>query len=176
MPQHPAQLQDQGLAADRGEAAAQPGPESGLDPERRSRRHGQARQGRAAHDRQRRLATSVGGQLAAVTTHPDRPVAQVAGFLRARWTQENFFKYIRDEFGLDTPATYHLEEVDSDERVVHPDWPMDKQCGAPAAPAGAGEAGVGAGREAASQDPDHRPPHRGTTDGAPGGRSLRATW
>ena len=47
---------------------------------------------------------------------------QVAGLLRARWTQENFFKYMREEFGLDTLADHTLEEADSDEQVVNPDW------------------------------------------------------
>ena len=47
---------------------------------------------------------------------------QVAGLLRARWTQENFFKYMRAEFGLDTLADRTLAEVDSDEQVVNPDW------------------------------------------------------
>ncbi len=61
-------------------------------------------------------------QPAAITTHPGLPLEQVAGLLRARWTQENFFKYMREEFGLDTLADRTLEDVDADERVVNPQW------------------------------------------------------
>ena len=61
-------------------------------------------------------------QPAAITTHPHLPLEQVAGLLRSRWTQENFFKYMREEFGLDTLADRTLEDVDADERVVNPLW------------------------------------------------------
>ena len=61
-------------------------------------------------------------QPAAITTHPDLPLAQAAGMLRSRWTQENYFKYMREEFGLDTLADRTLEDVDLDERIVNPLW------------------------------------------------------
>ena len=61
-------------------------------------------------------------QAALITTHPGHSTEQVAGLLRARWTQENFFKYMREEFGLDTLADHTLEEVDSDDQVVNPGW------------------------------------------------------
>ena len=47
---------------------------------------------------------------------------QVAGLLHARWTQENFFQYIREEFGLVTLADHTLAEADPDEQVVNPGW------------------------------------------------------
>ena len=46
----------------------------------------------------------------------------MAGLLRSRWTQENFFKYLREEFGLDTLAEHALEDVSEDEMVVNPLW------------------------------------------------------
>ena len=61
-------------------------------------------------------------QPALVTTHPGHSMEQVAGLLRARWTQENFFKYMREEFGLDSLADHTLEDVDPDEQVVNPGW------------------------------------------------------
>ena len=61
-------------------------------------------------------------QPALITTHPGHSMEQVAGLLRARWTQENFFKYMREEFGLDTLADHTLEDVDPDEQVVNPGW------------------------------------------------------
>ena len=61
-------------------------------------------------------------QPALVTTHPSLPLEEVAGLLRSRWTQENFFKYMRAEFGLDTLAEHALEDVSEDEVVVNPLW------------------------------------------------------
>ena len=61
-------------------------------------------------------------QPALVTTHPGHSMEQVAGLLRARWTQENFFKYMREEFGLDKLAAHTLADVDPDEQVVNPGW------------------------------------------------------
>ncbi len=46
----------------------------------------------------------------------------MAGLLRSRWTQENFFKYMRSEFGLDTLAEHALAEVAPDTRVTNPPW------------------------------------------------------
>ena len=57
-----------------------------------------------------------------LTTHPGLPAAQAAGLLRSRWTQENFFKYMRAEFGLDTLSEHALVAVDPDAWVVNPLW------------------------------------------------------
>ena len=61
-------------------------------------------------------------QPALVTTHPTLPAERVAGLLRSRWTQENFFKYMHAEFGLDTLPEHALADVEADERVVNPLW------------------------------------------------------
>lgn len=79
---------------------------------------GQARQPRqlagAPSDTQR--------QPALVTTHPSLAAAQVAGLLRSRWTQENYFKYMRAEFGLDSLSEHALVAVEDDTWVVNPAW------------------------------------------------------
>ena len=59
-------------------------------------------------------------QPALLTTHPDLTAEQAAGLLRARWTQENFFQYLRAEFGLDTLPEHALVEVEADAWVVNP--------------------------------------------------------
>ena len=59
-------------------------------------------------------------QPALLTTHPDLPAEQAAGLLRSRWTQENFFQYLRAEFGLDTLPEHALVEVEADAWVVNP--------------------------------------------------------
>ena len=61
-------------------------------------------------------------QPALVTTHPSLAAAQVAGLLRSRWNQENFFKYMRSEFGLDSLPEHALVEVEPDTWVVNPAW------------------------------------------------------
>ena len=61
-------------------------------------------------------------QPAILTTHPSLPAAQAAGLLRSRWTQENFFKYLRAEFGLDTLPEHALVDVEPDAWVVNPAW------------------------------------------------------
>ena len=61
-------------------------------------------------------------QPALLTTHPSLAAAQAAGLLRSRWTQENYFKYQRAEFGLDTLPEHALVEVDEHAWVVNPAW------------------------------------------------------
>ena len=81
-------------------------------------KHGQPRQ-------PRELAGEPGEgqrQPALVTTHPSLAPEQVAGLLRSRWTQENFFKYMRAEFGLDSLPEHGLVEVDAQAWVVNPAW------------------------------------------------------
>jgi len=40
----------------------------------------------------------------------------------ARWSQENFFKYARENFGLDRLVDYHTEVISDPIRVVNPDY------------------------------------------------------
>ena len=61
-------------------------------------------------------------QPALVTTHPYLSAEQAAGLLRSRWTQENYFKYQRAEFGLDTLPEHALVAVDDEAWVVNPAW------------------------------------------------------
>ena len=61
-------------------------------------------------------------QPALVTTHPSLAAEQVAGLLRSRWTQENFFKYMHAEFGLDSLPEHALVDVDEQAWVLNPAW------------------------------------------------------
>ena len=61
-------------------------------------------------------------QPALVTTHPSLAAEQVAGLVRSRWTQENFFKYMRAEFGLDSLPEHALVDVDEQAWVINPAW------------------------------------------------------
>ena len=57
------------------------------------------RNGLTVRQIRRRLAT--GRQVPVITAHPQMPVQQVAGSMFSRWSQENFFKYLREQFNLE---------------------------------------------------------------------------
>ena len=62
-----------------------------------------------------------GRQAALVTTHPQLSMQRVAGALLSRWTQENYFKYMRSEFGLDGLPEHSLVPLDPAAEVVNPE-------------------------------------------------------
>ena len=80
--------------------------------------------GRSGHPRQpRRLAGRPAAeqrQPSIVTTHPTLPAAEVAGLLRSRWSQENNFKWLRQEFGLDSLPQHATEEVEPATVIANP--------------------------------------------------------
>ena len=59
-------------------------------------------------------------QVPMVTTNGTMTTNEVAGSLLSRWAQENFFKYMRDEFNLDALTSHDLEPMDPETRVVNP--------------------------------------------------------
>jgi transposase-like protein len=67
----------------------------------------------------RRLCAS-GHQTAILTTRTDLPVEVVAHRMFERWTQENFFRYMRQHFALDALVTYAVEPADPDRTVPNP--------------------------------------------------------
>ena len=76
------------------------------------------RNGLTVRQIRRRLAN--GRQVPMITTHPQMPLDQVAGAMFSRWSQENFFKYLREQFNLDSLPTHDLDPVDPDAQVVNP--------------------------------------------------------
>ena len=76
------------------------------------------RNGLTVRQIRRRLANA--RQVPVITTHPQMPVQQVAGAMFSRWSQENFFKYLREQFNLDALPTHDLEPLDPDAQVVNP--------------------------------------------------------
>ena len=76
------------------------------------------RNGLTVRQIRRRLANA--RQVPLITTHPQMPVQQVAGAMFSRWSQENFFKYLREQFNLDALPTHDLEPLDPDAQVVNP--------------------------------------------------------
>src|ERR1019366_6161307 len=63
-----------------------------------------------------------GHQVSIVSTNFSGDAASQAVALMARWSQENFFKYMREHFGLDALVQYGTEEMPATVTVVNPAW------------------------------------------------------
>jgi hypothetical protein len=69
----------------------------------------------------RKLAAD-GHQVSIVSTNRSEDAASQAAALVARWSQENFFKYMREHFGLDALVQYGTEEIPATITVLNPAW------------------------------------------------------
>src|SRR5713101_3059405 len=70
-------------------------------------------------------ALSVDGRLCStsiLTTNFQAPISTLAVSLFARWSQENFFRYMREHFGLDRLIEYGTEPIPDAISVVNPAW------------------------------------------------------
>src|SRR5258707_10235587 len=63
-----------------------------------------------------------GRQVSIVSTNFTGDAASQAVALMARWSQENFFKYMREHFGLDALVQYGTEQIPATVTVVNPAW------------------------------------------------------
>ena len=63
-----------------------------------------------------------GQQTAILTTARRLPVALVAAGMFARWSQENFLKYMRQHYALDHLISHTVEPLPATTRVVNPAW------------------------------------------------------
>lgn len=61
-----------------------------------------------------------GHQTSVMTTRQDLPMEEVAERMFARWRQENFFRYMRQEFAIDHLCTYAMDTVDPDQTIPNP--------------------------------------------------------
>jgi hypothetical protein len=69
----------------------------------------------------RKLAAD-GRQVSIVSTNFSGDAAAQAVALMARWSQENYFKYMREHFGLDALVQYGTEEIPASVTVLNPAW------------------------------------------------------
>ena len=69
----------------------------------------------------RRLGSD-GRQVSIVSTNFSGDAAAQAAALMARWSQENYFKYMREHFGLDALVQYGTEEIPATVTVLNPAW------------------------------------------------------
>jgi len=70
--------------------------------------------------REIRKLTNSGHQTALVTTDFLSDAARIAGSMFSRWSQENFFKYMMQHFGIDKLLEYKTEPIAETTRVVNP--------------------------------------------------------
>jgi transposase len=63
-----------------------------------------------------------GHQTPILTSRRDLPAAQVAYRMFDRWRQENFFKYLREEYALDALVEYGTVPDDPAREVPNPAW------------------------------------------------------
>lgn len=69
----------------------------------------------------RRLSEG-GHQTAIITTHPHLSKEEIAGKMFGRWSQENFFHYMLQDFDIDHIIEYGTEVIDENKQVVNPPY------------------------------------------------------
>jgi hypothetical protein len=62
-----------------------------------------------------------GHQTQVITSRFDLPDIELAYCMFERWRQENFFKYMREEFLLDALVDYHIEAEDPTRTIPNPE-------------------------------------------------------
>jgi transposase-like protein len=62
-----------------------------------------------------------GHQTSVVSTDFQSDPGPLAGKMFARWCQENFFKYMKENYGLDRMASYSIEDIPDTTKVVNPE-------------------------------------------------------
>jgi hypothetical protein len=72
--------------------------------------------------RELRKLTESGHQTSVLTTDYRSDPGPVAAAMFARWSQENFFRYMREHYGLDRLADYATEEIPDTTKVVNPEY------------------------------------------------------
>ena len=69
-----------------------------------------------------RKQTEGGHQTSILATDYRSDLAPIAAAMFARWSQENFFKYMREHYGLDRLVDYATEEIPDTTEVVNPEY------------------------------------------------------
>ena len=72
--------------------------------------------------REIRKLTESGHQTAIVSTDYQNNCSRIAPTMFARWSQENFFRYMREHYNLDGLSDYSTEEIPETTKMVNPDY------------------------------------------------------
>jgi len=63
-----------------------------------------------------------GHQTSIVTTHPTLELPLIAGRMFSRWSQENFFRYLIEDYDFDKIISFGIEPVDPQKEIVNPEY------------------------------------------------------
>jgi hypothetical protein len=78
--------------------------------------------------REIRKKSSSGHQTAIITANYSLSILQIAVFMFARWSQENFFKYMVESFGIDSIVSYLKNTVPDTSQIINPEYrSLDQQ-------------------------------------------------
>ena len=69
----------------------------------------------------RRLGIN-GHQTAIITTNQTIEISNIAGRMFARWSQENFFRYMIQDYDFDKMISFGVEAIDPEKTVVNPEY------------------------------------------------------
>jgi len=72
--------------------------------------------------REIRKLTQTGHQTVIIATQYALDFITLAASMFARWSQENFFKYMRQHYNIDGLVDYHVETIPDSTEVVNPDY------------------------------------------------------
>jgi DNA-binding CsgD family transcriptional regulator len=83
--------------------------------------YGRKKKRKRIHLRQVTRLSEDGHQTPVLTSRRDLSALEVAYRMFERWRQENFFKYLREEFALDALVDYGTEPADASREVPNPE-------------------------------------------------------
>lgn len=72
--------------------------------------------------REIRSNSKSGHQTSIVTTNYTLSIIMIGLYMFARWSQENFFKYMMQEFGIDTLVSYFKEKITDTTPLINPEY------------------------------------------------------
>jgi vacuolar-type H+-ATPase subunit I/STV1 len=72
--------------------------------------------------REVRRLTDTGHQTSVITTNYKMSTALIALYMFSRWAQENFFRYMRQEYDIDRIIQYGVDELDDTIMVVNREY------------------------------------------------------
>jgi prepilin-type processing-associated H-X9-DG protein len=72
--------------------------------------------------REIRKLTESGHQTSILSTDYDSETGLIGAFMFSRWSQENFFKYMMENYNIDGLTDYQTAPIDETAKVVNPAW------------------------------------------------------
>lgn len=72
--------------------------------------------------REVRKLSSGGHQTSIITTNKIITIVQIAAYMFGRWVQENFFRYMRQEYNIDKILQYGIDQIDGNIMVVNQEY------------------------------------------------------